>query len=82
MNVDGRSPKRLTRSGMRDEDPVWSPNSKQIAFHSNRDSSRDVEQFEIYRMKADGSEQTRLTNIAGNDRGPDWTFHTLPGLRP
>jgi|CXWL01.1.fsa_nt_gi Tol biopolymer transport system component len=40
-----------------DFDPVWSPDGQHIAFVSTRDGD-----YEIYIMKADGTNQTRLTN--------------------
>ena len=39
-----------------------------IVFQSNRDGN-----FEIYSMKADGTEVTRLTNNSATDRGPAWS---------
>lgn len=39
-----------------------------IAFQSNRDGN-----FEIYVMNADGSAQTRLTNVPGLDVDPVWS---------
>jgi WD40 repeat protein len=39
-----------------------------IAFHSDRDGNR-----EIYVMDADGSNQTRLTNAAGDDAWASWS---------
>ena len=39
-----------------------------IAFMSVRDGNA-----EIYTMNADGTGQTRLTNVASDDGGPDWS---------
>ena len=39
-----------------------------IAFSSNRDGN-----FEIYVMKADGSQQTRLTNNPAFENRPSWS---------
>jgi len=45
-----------------DRDAIWSPDSKQIAFSSTRTSTTpNVQNFEVWRMNRDGSEQTRLT---------------------
>jgi Tol biopolymer transport system component len=40
-----------------DRSPSWSPDGKKIAFHSTRDNN-----YEIYTMNIDGSNQIRLTN--------------------
>jgi TolB protein len=50
-----------------DDEPVWSPDGKYIAFVSYRDGND-----EIYIMKADGSEVTRLTNNSVDDDYPAW----------
>ena len=48
--------------------PSWSPDGKQIVFHSDRDGNQ-----EIYLMNADGSNIRRLTNNPSIDRGPFWS---------
>ncbi len=47
---------RLTHSSSLDSYPVWSPDSKKIAFASTREGGQD-----IYVMNADGSDTRRLT---------------------
>lgn len=47
--------------------PHWSPDGKQIVFHSSRDGN-----YEIYVMNKDGSSQTRLTSNLAIDRQPRW----------
>ena len=47
---------------------MWSPDGTRIAFLSGRDG-----RYEIYLMKADGSEQTRLTSGPGNNISPCWS---------
>jgi len=49
-------------------DPAFSPDGSQIAFESLRDGGI----IQIYRMNADGSNQTRLTNNAAGDFSPSW----------
>ena len=67
MNVDGTGRTRLTKNGFEDSYPAWSPDSKQLAFQSNRDGN-----FEIYTMNADGSGVTRLTRTPTDETGPSW----------
>lgn len=72
------------------EFPRWSPDGSQIAFQSNRDGN-----FEIYVVKADGSELARLTDNYYSDQFPSWSAdgnriafsstatgatHSVPGL--
>jgi len=64
MNVDGTG---LACTSVSGEGPSWSPSGEQIAFTTNRDGNN-----EIYKMNADGTVQTRLTNNAAVDQQPDW----------
>jgi Tol biopolymer transport system component len=75
MRRSGDDPTQLTG-----EDPAeaaveiltaYSPDGKFIAFSSTRDSA-DPNIFEVYVMRADGSEETNLTNNPANDINPDW----------
>jgi Tol biopolymer transport system component/streptogramin lyase len=45
-------------SDFRDKSPTWSPDGRQIAFVSDRES---IMRDEVYNMNADGSELTKLT---------------------
>ena len=47
--------------------PAWSPDGHWIAFQSHRDGN-----WEIYVMREDGSEQTRITDHPSADRMPVW----------
>lgn len=68
MNVDGSNIRRLTSpAGYRDARPTFSPDGRYLAFATNRDGN-----WEIYRMKIDGTGVTRLTNNTWNDTAPAW----------
>ena len=58
MNADS-SDRTLLAAG---DDPVWSPDSTRIAFHTERQGNID-----IYMMNADGSGQKNLTNHPARD---------------
>jgi Tol biopolymer transport system component len=84
--------KRLTTARGYDAEGSYSPDGQWIVFSSIRDAYgralTDAEKkqieidpayfAEIYIMRADGSEQKRLTNVAGYDGGP---FFTHDGSR-
>ena len=68
VNADGSNPSRLTANNATDGSPVFSPDGRQVAFHSFREGN-----YEVYRMKADGSQQTMVTDtFAGDNFRPDW----------
>jgi Tol biopolymer transport system component/C-terminal processing protease CtpA/Prc len=58
--VNGGTAQQLTMHVARDYMPVWSPDSKTIAFASNRFGN-----FDIYTMPAAGGQATRLTTHSG-----------------
>ena len=47
--------------------PVFSPSGKKIAFHTNSDGN-----FEIYKMRTDGTGPVNLTDDPAEDFTPDW----------
>jgi Tol biopolymer transport system component len=78
MNADGSNVTRLTTNAAEDGFYAvsvnevyyglsWSPDGTQLVFISRRDGS-----LEVYRMNADGTAQTRLTNTGGLDAFTDW----------
>jgi Tol biopolymer transport system component len=97
MNADGSGLTRLTNAPGEDGWPAWSPDGKQIVFESARDDcsisnrpdcgrSGDIGPFfDLWIMNADGSGQTRLTQISGQFSAwsPDGryiVFNSLGGL--
>ncbi len=74
MNADGTGVTQLNSGNFTDDDPVWSPDGKQIAFQSTRDGHE-----EIYIMNADGTGQARLTFNQGIFNAvPAWRARPLP----
>ncbi len=67
VGSDGRGETRLTDGQGFDAQPAWSPHGTKIAFLSTRDGEE-----ELYVMNADGTDQTRLTNVATDQ--PDCCF--------
>ncbi len=70
INPDGTGETVLTSNDVRDGDPSFSPDGKNIAFESFRDGNS-----EVYRAAADGSGVTRLTNTPAvtEDRSTSWS---------
>jgi len=75
MNADGTNVVRLTNGSGLNTFPTWSKDGKQIAFASTRAvaGSIDDEDLDIYVMKDDGTNVTRLTNTPGVDSKPAWS---------
>jgi Tol biopolymer transport system component len=68
MNRDGTRLKKLTyNERVRDVDPMWSPDGRQIVFTTERDGNS-----EIYVMNADGSKQTNISRNRGDDFAAAW----------
>ena len=53
---------RLTSNAAYDGTPIWSPDSKQIAFSSDREGGRDV-----YLIGADGTQLRRITSNSAKE---------------
>ena len=70
MDSDGSNQTRLTFNETDDVWPVWSPDGRQIVFHSYRDDDQNPN---IYVMDADGSNQRNLSNHPRIDADPDWS---------
>jgi dipeptidyl aminopeptidase/acylaminoacyl peptidase len=57
--TDGGTPRQITSQGTDNERPEWSPDSKTLAFISNRSGSAQV-----WIMKPDGSDARQVTNLS------------------
>ncbi|MBU4484339.1 Tol-Pal system beta propeller repeat protein TolB, partial [bacterium] len=66
MNSDGSYIQRLTAEVGNNEHPAWSPDGRFITFSSTRDGKGKA----IFIMRADGSNQARISD--GNGSLPDW----------
>jgi Tol biopolymer transport system component len=75
MKADGSRVRQLTfNGGSFDGEPNWSPDGRRIAFTSDRDATEATPfQVEIYTMRADGGDQTRLTFHDLSDFRPAWS---------
>jgi Tol biopolymer transport system component len=62
------TPTRLTATSFPEADPVWSPDSRRIAFASNRTGT-----WQIYLMDADGTDVTLLNTGTGDATEPAWS---------
>ncbi len=67
--TDGTPARRLTSDPAPDTQPVFSPDSKWIAFLSKRG---DDKQTQVYVIPADGGEARRVTNIPTGVDVPKW----------
>jgi Tol biopolymer transport system component len=75
IRPNGSGERQLTfNDGPIDEGPNWSPDGRMITFDSDRDATAETPfQFEIYKMRADGDDQTRLTFHDFSDFWPAWS---------
>jgi Tol biopolymer transport system component len=69
MRTDGSHQHALTKGGKGRFDAVMSPNGKQIAFSRFVGPSSNLD---VFRMRADGSNEKRLTTDPTRDELPSW----------
>jgi dipeptidyl aminopeptidase/acylaminoacyl peptidase len=69
--ADGSAkPRKVTSMKAGESDPVWSPDSRRIAFAARRDSD---EQSQIYILDMSGGEAQRVTNLSTGVRSPKFS---------
>jgi TolB protein len=68
MPVEGGEPIQVTTDPAMDFSPRWSPDGKEIAFHSFRAGNRD-----IFVVSADGGAARQLTNDPAQEFNPHWS---------
>jgi Tol biopolymer transport system component len=59
--------------GLGDRDAAWSPDSKWIAFSSDRLTSSVVRSSDLYIINVNGAGMTRVTTVASNEYHPTWS---------
>lgn len=72
MNGDGSSPRQVGPSGGDSQGPSFSPDGQWVAFTAYFDHYHDLNGCEIYVMRIDGSDLTRLTDNKYCDWQPRW----------
>jgi Tol biopolymer transport system component len=72
MNADGSNPHQISPPGGNSQGPAFSPDGQWIVFTAYFDLFRNVHGCEIYIMRTDGTELTRLTNNNYCDWQPRW----------
>ncbi|NCP85875.1 MAG: hypothetical protein CO094_11915 [Anaerolineae bacterium CG_4_9_14_3_um_filter_57_17] len=72
MNADGANPHQITPAGGNSQGPSFSPDSQFVTFTAYFDRYGDVNGCEIYTLRLDGSQLTRLTDNDYCDWQPRW----------
>lgn len=68
VSTEGGEPRPITVSPRRDDSPLWSPDSRHLAFISDRDGKAQV-----YVIAADGGESQRLTDVQTSVQSFQWS---------
>ena len=68
LPADGGKAQSLTDEMGDCQEPVWSPDGEQIAFHSYRDGN-----YHIWTIRKDGSDLKQITSGISDNREPDWS---------
>ena len=72
VNADGSDYHVVGRGPNQSVNPTWSPDGTRIAFETNRDGK-----FDIYSVRADGTQLSNLSNSLADDRLPAWHGSTI-----
>jgi Tol biopolymer transport system component len=74
MNADGTSKRRLTRNGIWDGSPTWSPDGRSILFVRGRlfVANDEWPRSDLWVMSADGTRQRQLTRTPELELDPAW----------
>jgi hypothetical protein len=72
VNADGSGYHVVGRGPNQSVNPTWSPDGRRIAFETNRDGK-----FDIYSVRADGTQLSNLSNSLADDRLPVWHGSTI-----
>ena len=70
IDLESRTPVRLTYDSGKNESPTWSPDGSLIAFSTTREGGGE---YRLYVMTAYGTEQRRLLNLPGEQTMPAWS---------
>lgn len=68
--LNGGLPRQFTASPRADEAPRWSPDSRTLAFLSDRHADGDLQ---LYTIDYHGGEARRITNLAASVSSPSWS---------
>ena len=73
LPITGGKPERVTKNSP-SYGHGWSPDGRSIVFTGGRKEKADApDKYDIYKISADGGEETRLTTAPGLNDGPEYT---------
>ena len=75
MDATGAHQRNLSQNTAHEEHPFWSADGRQLLFCSNRDAlaNGDSTNMDIYQMKVDGSQVTRITATPTVETYASWS---------